>query len=396
MRLISFLPVIVIFLLSCSGTKETEGDKSAIEKQQQISSHNITALADKSSLGENVLWRASTRATIGVQPQIYKNSLITGGAYGYLSSIDLHTGTEDWSFNIVGDLYGSNTITDNILITSSYMGKSAIFLYAFDLEKKQINWRKQITFDEPYDSVNKRYPSPKLPDLAWNPIVYKDVVFAGGDLFYAFDKKTGELIWECKREKPVRCTPALYDDNVIFGNIAGEIYSVHYKTGKINWKYEAKAHFKSGISTFGERTILGTERDTIYCLNSSTGKVMWKTYVRGLFMAKPVRVGENLLISNVANKLCNLNLLTGEMQWEFPTKGWVYAAPTVKGNSVFVGDKAGMVYKVDLETGTELWRYKAKGSISKQILIYEDDLIIPANPYIERTVVKTEDTSIHK
>jgi outer membrane protein assembly factor BamB len=57
---------------------------------------------------------------------------------------------------------------------------------------------------------------------------------------FALDAKTGDVIWDFKREGKVYSKPALAGDMLYFGSGDHFLYALNPETGKEKWKFEAQ------------------------------------------------------------------------------------------------------------------------------------------------------------
>ena len=135
-------------------------------------------------------------------------------------------------------------------------------------------------------------------DGGYEPIVKgKRLILASNceDKVSAYHTETGNLLWECFTNGPVRLAPVAWQDRVLFGSDDGHFYCVSAETGKPVWKFQAvpsdrklignkrlisvwpirggpvvhagRVYFAAGVWPF--------EGVFIYCLNAATGKQIW-------------------------------------------------------------------------------------------------------------------------
>ena len=148
------------------------------------------------------------------------------------------------------------------------------------------------------------------------------LLFAGslGKDFVAVDAKTGELKWqftEVEDVSSVWATPILIQDQLIFTDESGFVYSVQPETGKLNWKIGAGGSMLAGPLALEDSFVLALEDGTIkaYDLNQSP---IWTQKVEGELYGAPVLAGDVIVVGAIqqANVLYAFDL-KGNPLWSF-------------------------------------------------------------------------------
>jgi outer membrane protein assembly factor BamB len=105
------------------------------------------------------------------------------------------------------------------------------------------------------------------------PTIWKNlVIFTGGDpAARAFDAKTGLLRWERTFDTPVASAPTIAGGRVYFGLMGDEenppsLVCVSARDGKFLWSMETEGSVLSAPVIAGKRIIFGTDKSIFYVL----------------------------------------------------------------------------------------------------------------------------------
>ena len=173
-----------------------------------------------------------------------------------------------------------------------------------------INWRR--TLDgwgySPLDQIDRRNVDELRLVWSWGlesgasqttPLVYKGVMYIAnpGNVIHALDARTGDLIWEYRRELSEQRRAAaqlrslaIYDEVIIVSTVDGHVLGLDARSGSVRWdtpiKGEGKDYtFTSGPIVANGKVITGLTgctryaNDTCYIvgLDARTGKELWRT-----------------------------------------------------------------------------------------------------------------------
>ena len=294
---------------------------------------------------------------------------------------DAHTGEEKWQYpypcplnpkNYEGGPSSTPTVEGNRVYTLSKMGH----VFCLDAEKGKVIWQKNL----------KEELGIEMPTwgFAGSPLVVKNLlIFNAGTSGIAFNKKTGEIVWQNGTNKSGYATAVEFKIGkqkgvAIFGQ--NMLYGINIKDGAKLWEYPWQSHadennadpiFKGDkvyISTLAGSALLKVEGDKVSevwrnkkmknhfnstilldgyfygfdmsqlkCLDFNTGEEKWATedYNKGSLMVadgKLIILSERgkLVIAEVSEKLikplAEAQILTGKC-WTVPVlaNGRIYA-----------------------------------------------------------------------
>ena len=157
--------------------------------------------------------------------------------------------------------------------------------------------------------------------------------------YYAFDAKTGEIVWIASVAGPAvmkttYSTPvvAIIDGQrlLIGGNSDGAIYALQARTGKLAWKFQLT---KSGLNTS-----VAVEGTTVF---AATGDETIDEAIMGRVVAIDGTGSGDVTATHELWRATGLKVK--------------YASPTVKDGIVYVVDDAANLHALDAKSGVELW-----------------------------------------
>jgi len=250
------------------------------ENMQDIGPIFIYALdAENGELVWN--YRAGRDAGAGFDPL---PTVVDGRVYvgdeNYLYAFDAESGELIWRFEVPwgGGLHGVDSapiVIDNRVYFGSWDG----WFYCLDANTGELIWEysdgdgkmghviKAPAFSNALNAQNG--------DLIWkfqigdeigsSPAVVDNIVYIGagfmghlpGDGMWAFDARTGELLWYFDTENiPVGC-PAVAHSRVYFQSDDGYLYALDAKNGSIVWKYYTDTWAWSPPIVIGDKVVIG-------------------------------------------------------------------------------------------------------------------------------------------
>ena len=159
--------------------------------------------------------------------------------------------------------------------------------------------------------------------LKLKPVIYKNkgyVIDYKGHLF-AFNLKTGSVVWDAKLKTPVSGGLALFDDVLFFGNSKGELIAFNIENKKEIWRTQLSSEVLSSPAVEQDIIVVKTIDGHIYGLNVKTGLQSWTyhTIVPRLTLrgnSSAVIYNGIVITASDNGKLTALTLATGNVLWE--------------------------------------------------------------------------------
>lgn len=256
--------------------------------------------------------------------------------------------------------------------------------------------------------------------------IFKNLVIQGNaiDGIRAYDKTSGQLVWEKKIKGGVELGAALAQGRLFFGANDGFFYALNAATGKVEWSYPIKSEGLGRPLVHQDMVYFMAGNNTAYALKATSGEQVWiynrleasplnvrgaaepavdgsRVYfgfsdgyfvaldrVRGTLLwekqlgtnirfkdidSKAVIDSDKIYISSYDGQLYCLNLSDGRTLWTFEEGG--YTAVTVEGSHLFYSTTTGHIVSIDKNSGQEKWRRAIEKSIATQPIYYKGLLV---------------------
>jgi len=196
-----------------------------------------------------------------------------------------------------------------------------------------------------------------------------------------FQTPDGKVGWALRLpgNRPI-ATPAYADGMLFVGGGYGshEFYAFNAKTGEVVWKISTGDDGPTAAVVDDGYVAFNTESCTVIVVDEKTGKVLWQEWLGDPLMSQPAILSGRLFIaypygqrnpkhvsaSNSAMTtvsgyhLLAVELKTGHHLWEQEIPTDVISAPVLKGNDVYVTCFDGSTFAFDASTGRPLWSKK--------------------------------------
>jgi outer membrane protein assembly factor BamB len=326
-----------------------------------------------SAAGENLAWSADFigRST----PVAFRGRVCATGRIGdgidkqeIVACYDAKTGEKLWEhrsnvfhtavpFNRVG---WANPVAD-AETGNLYVHAVSGLLTAFDLRGK-ILWERSLTEEfGRFSGYGGRTHSPVIDEdrvvLGMTTVAWGDQV-APKQRWYAFDKRTGGLVWISDVAEPAKTlttysTPAVAEIGgrrlLVGGNADGAIYAIRARTGEMVWKFRlSKAGLDSSPLVDGDR---------VY---TSTGDEPLDEAVMGRVVCIDATGSGDVTATHEV--------------WRAPAIKAGYASPLLKDGILYVVDDSAGLHALDAGTGAVLWT-QALGTVGKGSPVWADGKI---------------------
>jgi outer membrane protein assembly factor BamB len=251
-----------------------------------------------------------------------------------------------------------------------------------------------------------------------------DYIFAGfrNNLFAAFNKSDGKLLWKYETKGPVISAPIVHDKFVYFSTSNGFVYALTASTGGFKWRYNAISKASSPIFekdiTYGKDAIIvGNDRQHMYVIDAKNGDKIWEyeraggellingpnifaTSVNGTVYSidktsgRPVwsfsgdlkpehtdfALSNTMLVFGNGNRIIAMDSRAGEgFKWQKDLHTPVSGAPIVTENVIYASNIDGVIYAFDLATGNEI-SHLATGKNILSFSLFEKNKLFIVSP----------------
>ncbi len=224
-------------------------------------------------------------------------------------------------------------------------------------------WRSAVSTIKLYNA----YPKQQLSA----PVISNGVLYVGSanKRFYAFDSKSGALLWKFKAGEPIEAPPTVNQDRVCFGSAGGVLRCLEPTTGAELWSFQAKSEIPSAPIIMDGRIYFYSSDDRLYALDADSGEKLW-SYTRSTFkmvspriLASPALSGGKLFQLFSDGSLVCLDSRSGKVVWEkkvvksFDSAGNVRRTPLIHDGAVYMIDDGRRVLAFGVEDGKPMGIY---------------------------------------
>jgi len=376
---VPFLILLLSLLLSCAPgfkLKETKLFHSPGWESFRGNNENTGYVPQSLETPNKLLWRLETKGPLKSSPVIGKGILFIGSLDKRILFVDALSGKELGKQKTSTSISSSACVGDTILYFACDKGDETFF--ALNLLTGDLLWKK------------------KLGDISSSPQIDQDKVFIGSNsgLLSAFNRASGEKIWEFKTEDAVLSTPACDRKIVYFASGDDNLYALDKDNGEVKWKFKADGSIysspaikvenpalrsePSGSKTNGgdDKVFFGSVDGYLYALKIADGSLIWKFKTDGDIYSSPAVTESLVYIGSNDYFMYAVDQATGQLRWKFETGGAVHSSPIAVGDKLFFGSYDGNFYVLDRFSGKLLWNYQTKGMISSSPAYYDGKIYI--------------------
>jgi len=264
-----------------------------------------------------------------------------------------------WSFDFAKNLNGrnhlhANLVYDNDCLYAATLDGNLCALYAPSGIKI---WNKTINVfnGEKYINVDD-----EILVIGWE------------NKTSAFDKETGELLWDNEKVRYISSQPVFLKDKIIIGNRNGYVFSMDKETGKMDW-YKKFSPQNTYLATDGKNIFI-TNSDKCYCFDPINGEIIWDFETDGLIVSSAKIVKNTVYFGSCDTKIYALDKKTGDLKWEQQTGWGIYTTPAFSSGTLYVTSMDHNLYALDGKTGEILWSFTGKAAIHSPPTVYGESV----------------------
>ena len=200
----------------------------------------------------------------------------------------------------------------------------------------------------------------------------------------------------------VMASPLVFNDNIIFADDTGTIFSINQR-GKINWKKNIykkiykKIYKHLSFSIYKDKIYIADNIGFIYAISSESGKLIWlKNYE--IPIKSNIKIFDNkIFVINQDNRLLCLDIEKGSKIWDvrsissfIKSQNFFYLAISKEGDLVTL-NSSGDLLKIKANNGQVYWSLNTIDSMlaldaglfkSSEIVISDNDIIFSVSSSI--------------
>ncbi len=186
--------------------------------------------------------------------------------------------------------------------------------------------------------------------------------------------KTVKEIWRQNTHIAIYGTPAVYDNQIYFGDDFGYMHAASLHTGSNNWTFKTGSRIISSPAVCCKKVVFGSTDGNIYCLNAKTGKFNWKYATKKAVLGCPLIKGDTVFIGCSDGCFRALSLTNGAIIWQFSNlNGYVETRPMVANGKVFFGAWDTNFYALNSKDGTLAWKWNSP----QKGILYSPAAVLP-------------------
>ncbi|MCE5199749.1 PQQ-binding-like beta-propeller repeat protein [bacterium] len=214
-------------------------------------------------------------------------------------------------------------------------------------------------------ALNWEYTGSKFDNNPASPVVVGRVCyFACGTYLYAIDLDTGNKKWQYPSEQPlsspIKSTPAIYEDNIYFSSVDGNLYCIDAETGRFEWAFQTRGPIRCSPVVIDGVVYVAADDNSVYAIDAETGDATWnRPFVAKDDFAQGIAIGSGMaVVACMDGNLYGLSLSTGKLRWMARlSEAPVRTAPIIVDNQVVMAI-GGVIYGFTVRSGQMKWMIK--------------------------------------
>jgi eukaryotic-like serine/threonine-protein kinase len=244
---------------------------------------------------------------------------------GALRALGREGGVTQWMTPLVRPLRGALTISGTKLFAGGSDGRA----YAFDKRTGGVLW-----------SI------PFALEFSNQPVAKDGKVYFGTEdgTLLALDEMSGQLLWRHRTKGAIHGPVAVTDDSVFFGSHDGYVYAVSIDKGRMKWRKRTGAGVEAVV--LASDALLAASLDNFAYLLNLKGSMLWKKQLPGRIAAQPLAVAETALFTPFSSSEgVVLGLKDGKQVNSLPTGDELTssASPIIVGDAVILTTEHGLL-----------------------------------------------------
>lgn len=317
------------------------------------------------------VWKFKTGGPVKSSPAIFDNLVFIGSSDDNIYAIDLENGKQVWLYKTTDAIESTPCVIEDSVVIGSLDG----FLYALNAEDGSLMWK--------YETEGQILGAANWTRSADGRIWI--LVGSYDNKLHCVDSTTGKVVWTYETGNYINGSPAVSDQQAVFGGcdamihvvslidgskfteidsgsyiaasaafLDGQVYVGNYDnifmradiaTGKVVWEYkESDAPFFSSPAVDEDVVVFGGRDNKVHCVKRENGKVVWTFQTRGEVDSSPVICGDKVIVGSEDGRLYMIRMSDGSSVWSFETGRPITSSPAVAGGMVVVGCDDGYVY----------------------------------------------------
>lgn len=171
----------------------------------------------------------------------------------------------------------------------------------------------------------------------------------------AFNKNTGDLIWESKKHYGEPLKDLVIEGNEIIYTTRRGVYAVDKSTGEDLWSFSNPFYMQIGSSpaVFGDIVVAATSDKYLFGFSKSKLELVWKRKLTEIATPTLYSFEDNVIFSDFEDGVYSIDAATGKTNWYL--KRPVASKLHIEGQKGYLGNGDRGLLCLDLARGKELW-----------------------------------------
>ena len=268
---------------------------------------------------------------------VYDNFIFVGDLAGRLYSFDFEGGKELGLVKNSGEIFTTPLIhKNNLIFTFNDIDDPISTLYFYNFIEGDIEKEIKILGD------------------CKNEMILLDDGFINLTEFGYLQKFDfeGEELWNYNTGEMTICSPALLNNNIVYGTVKGNIVAVDQSNGEVIYNKKISDRFESDVSVKNDHFFIGDIDGKFYSIRGDSGIVAWQYETGAKIKSMAVFNNNDLFIGNLSGKITSLTIEEGNFNWEYDTRGVINVPSLLFKNLLLVPDQFKKVHLLDPQNGT--------------------------------------------
>jgi len=160
-----------------------------------------------------------------------------------------------------------------------------------------------------------------------------------------------------------RLRPAIGGQTIYVASTDGEVAAFDRKSGDTLWEVDVETSLSGGVGVYEDALFLGSSDGYVLKLDAGSGALTWSAPVRGEILSPPQSNGSVVVVQTNDGKLQGLDFATGALLWTYDSNIPVLtvrgtSSPIMHNDRVYAGFANGRVLALNANTGAILWEVR--------------------------------------
>lgn len=184
-------------------------------------------------------------------------------------------------------------------------------------------------------------------------------------------------------------SPAVAGEQLFIGSCSGTFFAFDAKTGDVLWSYATEqdgtgAQFHGDAIVTDDLIVVGSDAQPVaylYAFERATGEVRWNLPFRGGVASDVRRRGETIFAAAVSGEVVALDLASGDRRWQVDdapqaARGARSGDPALSGDRLIVPWRPGVVDAFAVATGERVWRGAIGATLNTSAVVVGEQVLV--------------------